>query len=97
MIYVDIKDKAKDQRESFRDSYAQITFWYYNDGHKELQNARLDPTKYNGERYWVVGCVGKANDKQGGIYTDGFQNFFNGKPEEEMGEGYCNKNLLNRD
>merc|ERR550519_1743467 len=37
-------------------------FWYYNGGEKQIQKAQLDASKYNNERYWVVGCVGKKKE-----------------------------------
>jgi len=95
---VDIKDKV--QREQFKDSGALVKFWYLDaaDGNKYIQKAELDASKYNGERYWVVGCIGtkKYADKDtglsGGLFT--FQNFFEQLPETEKEMiGFCTKNV----
>jgi len=107
MVYVEISDKA--QRDQFKESGALVTLWYYKGGIRQIEKAQLDASKYNGERFWFVGCVGKGNPDRdldatgaggalgGGLFTNGFQNFFEDHPTSELEDGYCSRNLLGVD
>ena len=48
----------------------------------------LDPSKYDGERYWVVGCIGGEGQY---AYFKPHTNFFNNDPVKELKPigGYC--------
>ena len=39
-------------------------------------------------------CEGGPKEPSGGLFTNGFQNFFGQLPETELQKGYCTKNLV---
>ena len=77
-----------------KQSGARVT--YFRKGVTEEENNKsnnidkqykLDTNLYDGERYWVVGCIGGEGQN---TYFEPHTNFFNNDPRTELTKSYCN-------
>ena len=73
LVYVDTNTN------NVKQSGARVT--YFMKGHNDGIMVKLDTNQYNGERYWVVGCIGGEGQY---TYFEPHTNFFNNDPRTEL-------------
>jgi hypothetical protein len=87
LVYVDIGEKKT--QEAIKQSGARVTFYVKEDSNEITQ--KLDAGQYEGQRYWVVGCIGSGKNDDFYFLTP-HSDFFDKDPINELKNDYCFKN-----